>query len=441
VETVPGCCSECVPRDPCALYECVAFCATDEDCEGPDVCVETVPGCCSECRPACLGEGEWTLSGPAPTCCAGLSPLRTTAGILNGTCAEYDCGVHWVCAACGDGVCGVGESFCTCPQDCHRTCVEAGGVMVDDDGCCAGPPALTALPLDASGGCLLFTCAACGDGACGYGETPASCAADCCAPDCAGRPCGDDGCGGSCGSCEDGCACSPDGQCLGGSTSGTLAPDCVHAPPVVRADMPFAIAVYGTTTGCTTFTRATATLTDRVIDLTVHSSTSTCGPCPACLWSYVGRAYVSLPGPGSYTLRVGGGVHGTILASAGGVSEPGCDDACVPLVTEGWTLSFYTARESSVACGGELSEAVTISGSCQDYTLTSQTMGVVPDLSLAMHACTEDLFLFGAGDPRYVQATRCQTAGWPAAEVILGVADYGLILGRRMPEVFVLERN
>jgi len=498
VATVPGCCTACSPACPDCAAQAGAWCAGEppnELCELGTIALESLGACwfrltytgedgvdvvtfdacddwvgnlpvnacgvtyvraadelrvaCNWCGEVvytrancggCLAEGAWQMSGQGGTCCPGLTPLRTTASVIGGRCEVADCGAYAVCAACGDGVCGVGESFCTCPDDCHATCVEAGGVMVGEDGCCAGEPALTALPLGDSLGCLLFACAACGDGTCGYGETPETCAADCCQRDCAGRECGDDGCGGSCGTCDAGCSCSADGQCEGGSESETLSPDCVHAPPIVRADFPFAVAVYGTTTGCTTFDLVTATVTDDVIDLAVHGSTSTCGPCPACLWSYVGMAYVSVPGPGTYTLRVNGGVHGTIAASAGGVIDPACQVGCVPLETEGWTLTFSTQWESSVACGGELSEPASISGACQDYALTSDTIGVLPDTPIPMFACTEDLFLFGDGDPRYVQGTRCTTGGGPAAEVILGIANYGLVMGRPGPRVFVLER-
>ena len=73
------------------------------------------------------------------------------------------------CAACGDGVCSVGE---TCPQDCFTAC---------GDGVCRYPEAFECGPddppecLECSSDCLF----ACGNGMCEGPETSESCPQDC----------------------------------------------------------------------------------------------------------------------------------------------------------------------------------------------------------------------------------------------------------------------
>ncbi len=155
----------------CSQYMCV-------DC-GDGICGlgETSQNCLADCG-SCAEEGDWFDAGQQGECCPGLTLLQVSEGISNGQCAPLDCGVYGVCTKCGDGECGIGESFCSCPEDCQGDCVQAGGVMVADQGCCDGNPLVTALPLDGQG-CSLYVCTECGNGSCDYGERAETCPADC----------------------------------------------------------------------------------------------------------------------------------------------------------------------------------------------------------------------------------------------------------------------
>ena len=72
------------------------------------------------------------------------------------------------CAACGDGVCSVGE---TCPQDCLTACGDGTCQYPEAVACNDGPAGCVECPSD----CLF----GCGNGMCEGLETAASCPQDC----------------------------------------------------------------------------------------------------------------------------------------------------------------------------------------------------------------------------------------------------------------------
>jgi hypothetical protein len=185
---------------------------------------------------ACTHNGECAAAGdqvggkhdPGDTivqCCPGLIPGRDVIPSPDCDLVAVDSAI---CIACGDGVCGSGENFCNCPEDCSRpdagtdagtdasvACVEAGAALGDPHNypgrlnlvCCAGltvtqdlvpgtrdppatdhlPPGCDVLAVDAPGLCL-----ACGDGICGVSENFCNCPQDCPPPD-AGADAGPDG--------------------------------------------------------------------------------------------------------------------------------------------------------------------------------------------------------------------------------------------------------
>ena len=91
-------------------------------------------------------------------------------------------------ARCGDGVCGGGESVCTCAEDC-------GQPSCGDAICCPD--------LEDQGSCGEDCAGGCGDGLCLETENACSCPADC------GQPtCGDGVC--CAGAGEDRCSCPAD---------------------------------------------------------------------------------------------------------------------------------------------------------------------------------------------------------------------------------------
>lgn len=137
----------------------------------------------------CVPEGVRSAD-VQPRCCDGLAAIPDLEG-ADGQCMPASPGM--VCAACGDGVCGLGETACNCAGDCGTQCVPAGGARAsgpDAPACCEGLSALPAHTAQPSGACDFDEereiCSACGDGACDPGENACNCPADC-APPCYGE--------------------------------------------------------------------------------------------------------------------------------------------------------------------------------------------------------------------------------------------------------------
>lgn len=65
----------------------------------------------------CVEEGErYSMLQGSATCCVGLQSI-TPSSPHSGDCIAVSDGTK-VCVNCGDGICGSGENYCICPQDC-----------------------------------------------------------------------------------------------------------------------------------------------------------------------------------------------------------------------------------------------------------------------------------------------------------------------------------
>ncbi|MBN2014299.1 MAG: hypothetical protein JW778_03885 [Candidatus Altiarchaeota archaeon] len=68
----------------------------------------------------CVPEGDsYPIVPGALSCCPGLTAISCSTPDQNGTCTE--CVGAMICAYCGNGICGLGENICNCPQDCTTT--------------------------------------------------------------------------------------------------------------------------------------------------------------------------------------------------------------------------------------------------------------------------------------------------------------------------------
>jgi hypothetical protein len=86
---------------------------------------ENGTSCAEDCKPAgCLGEGEsFNATGKKPEelkeCCEGLVKINKIhyepSAIPECKFPKCEC---YVCTRCGDGICGKGENFCNCSEDC-----------------------------------------------------------------------------------------------------------------------------------------------------------------------------------------------------------------------------------------------------------------------------------------------------------------------------------
>jgi len=81
----------------------------------------------------CKNEGETVDNSKNQKCCAGLAPLKVVK-LGNGTsCSDEISG--YVCAKCGDRICGNGENKCNCVQDCGKDTDESAKKMTCDQAC------------------------------------------------------------------------------------------------------------------------------------------------------------------------------------------------------------------------------------------------------------------------------------------------------------------
>jgi len=161
--------------------------------------------CQSTCTPKCDGRSCGD-DGCGDTCgaCAGVCQKGVcyptdgcAADKLTGSAGCPGCACE-ACVCAYDDYCCAGEWDGVCQGECLTVCQGCGALDLCGDGACLGAE----------------TCASCaGDCAC-PGGFQCSAVGECYVPDCAGRECGDDGEGGSCGTCDEGTACSDDGLCV-----------------------------------------------------------------------------------------------------------------------------------------------------------------------------------------------------------------------------------
>ncbi len=154
--------------------------------------------------PTCVEEGDVKIVYPGmPDCCPGLNPIGNYTINKAGQCQPLLGGE--VCAYCPNGVCGLGEDYCNCPEDCGTlptptpSCVPEGGTKLTSPGapdCCPGLALLVNYTIDEEGVCHPLygggVCAYCPDDQCGLGEDYCNCPEDCCADrfeSCDVKPC------------------------------------------------------------------------------------------------------------------------------------------------------------------------------------------------------------------------------------------------------------
>jgi len=171
---------------PCCVVECVDYQCTEpiwlddccwnekcEDGEDADSCPEDCfcgNGTCDagetadDCPDDCQGQEDCVKEGlPLPDvddeCCPGSEVLNSNWIPEGGECNGTFCYAP-VCANCGNGTCGPGENYCSCPDDCGDSqCVQEGGVAMtemDIFDCCAGLEPVSFIDIE---GCDQYVCA------------------------------------------------------------------------------------------------------------------------------------------------------------------------------------------------------------------------------------------------------------------------------------------
>ncbi len=214
---------ECLCAPACDGLECgddgcggsCGNCPGGESCSN-GLCAELCQDECAEAgQQACFGQGfhlcgtfdaddclDWGPTIP----CAPWAPCADGECVCQPKCGEKECG--------GDGC---GGSCGLCPQG--TTCSNGMCAELCEDEC--APKGLLSCLGDGYRECGLYDADLCLDWS---DWVPCAPNEDCingaciCLPFCIGKECGDDGCGGSCGTCDDGLAC----------TNGICLPDCVN---------------------------------------------------------------------------------------------------------------------------------------------------------------------------------------------------------------------
>ena len=183
LEKGPGFCND---GDPC----------TDDSCDPTSGCLHN-PIYGGEC--GCVPEGETYLdSALEAECCPGLTAVSACAADYDCDCDSNEpcchcchCSPFHICIPCGNGICDFGENPCNC-DDCDPCDI---AVLNDADG--------DGLSYGSDNCPLVFNPS--------QKDTDSDGVGDAC--DCVGQECGPDGYGGTCGECEEGFECSPQGHC------------------------------------------------------------------------------------------------------------------------------------------------------------------------------------------------------------------------------------
>lgn len=72
-----------------------------------------------KCEESCIEEGEKGSLFENDACCSGLKRIDNSK--LSGDACEAPDDGSFICAKCGNGVCGLGENVCNCPKDCNSS--------------------------------------------------------------------------------------------------------------------------------------------------------------------------------------------------------------------------------------------------------------------------------------------------------------------------------
>jgi len=206
-----------------------------------------------------------------------------------------------------------------------------------------------------------------------------------------------------------------------GSVAVDLTPACVHVPYLVGAGGTLPIAVYGQTTGCTSYDRADVTVDGFDITVKLVGSTLQSNVCPACLWTYLGLVHAPVPNPGAYRVTVEGAGTWNAIASGGVIESPACQAGCgsPPLSAHDWSLVHVSSQEVATGCGDFVNTdvPVTFIGQCQDWS----AVGAGWPFDREAAQCRDGLVLFGTEEPFRTSATTCAgPGGWPD-RLMLGV--------------------
>jgi len=190
---------------------------------GADPSGQFPKACSGTCTPSCAGKqcGDDGCGGSCGTCPAGQTCNA-------GQCKPQSCTPVCTGKQCGDDGCGGSCGTCPAGQQCQAgKCVQGQDPCqgVSWEGCCDGQTLkyceenqLKTINCgnqpqcgwDAQG--KFYNCGTAG-AADPSGLSPKECKGSC-APNCTGKQCGSDGCGGSCGICQAGLSCSPQGKCV-----------------------------------------------------------------------------------------------------------------------------------------------------------------------------------------------------------------------------------
>jgi hypothetical protein len=269
----------------CFQSQCYTACTQPDGCAADELCVAKARD--AEVVTLCVVAADYAPCATVADCHELVfAPCRAVACHEGGACGydTLDDGTYCdgpdrpgFCQAgtcitgdtCGNGACTAGETCAECPEDCCAVdpfCGDGDCAAGEEDDCFTDCPQCSTYD-DCLGWMDVGPCEQphCQEGRC-Y-TTPEDDGAYCqqpseegwsegtcvnqqcvvCTPDCAGKECGDDGCGGSCGTCGDGLACSPDftcstcctdvcgdGTCGGDETCASCPDDCTGCPAVYQ---------------------------------------------------------------------------------------------------------------------------------------------------------------------------------------------------------------
>ncbi len=130
-ETSANCPQDCTINECKIDSDCPIMCPMSPACEEGKPCVQgclspkCINGKCISQPQTCVGEGQkikW--DDYTSECCRGLNKINDPSGFSD-DCNAMILSNGNVCAKCGDGNCGLGESKCNCPRDCSPSGIYA----------------------------------------------------------------------------------------------------------------------------------------------------------------------------------------------------------------------------------------------------------------------------------------------------------------------------